>query len=107
MGAVSSFRAPARVNLIGDHTDCESHASLRGDYEVSTRKLDALAAALEASGALGARLTSAGFGGCVVALADRSEALQVAAAAADRYRGQIGIEPTTFICRAEDGALAA
>jgi galactokinase len=49
----------------------DSHTSLRDDYEVSTPGLDRAAAALRArSGVHGARLTGAGFGGCVVALAD-------------------------------------
>jgi galactokinase len=47
----------------------ESHASLRDDYEVSTPALDALVARLVGTeGVFGARLTGAGFGGCVVAL---------------------------------------
>jgi galactokinase len=48
----------------------ESHASLRDDLEVSTPGLDALVEDLGAiPGVYGARLTGAGFGGCVVALA--------------------------------------
>lgn len=48
-----------------------SHASLAGDFEVSTPALDALVAELSAvPGVYGARLTGAGFGGCVVALAE-------------------------------------
>jgi galactokinase len=48
----------------------ESHASLRDDFEVSTEALDAAVARLASTpGVLGARLTGAGFGGCVVALA--------------------------------------
>ena len=47
-----------------------SHASLRDDFEVSTPELDDLVARLSAvPGVFGARLTGAGFGGCVVALA--------------------------------------
>ena len=47
----------------------ESHASLRDDFAVSTPALDALVARLDATpGVWGARLTGAGFGGCVVAL---------------------------------------
>ena len=47
----------------------ESHASLRNDFEVSTPALDALVERLRAiPGVHGARLTGAGFGGCVVAL---------------------------------------
>ena len=49
----------------------ESHASLRDDYEVSTPTLDALVERLSATpGVHGARLTGAGFGGCVVALTE-------------------------------------
>jgi galactokinase len=48
-----------------------SHASLRDDYEVSTPTLDALVERLTATpGVYGARLTGAGFGGCVVALTE-------------------------------------
>jgi galactokinase len=49
-----------------------SHASLRDDFDVSTATLDELVATLSAvPGVIGARLTGAGFGGCVVALAER------------------------------------
>ncbi len=47
-----------------------SHASLRDDFEVSTPGLDRLVARLSTTPSVfGARLTGAGFGGCVVALA--------------------------------------
>ena len=50
-----------------------SHESLRDDFEVSCAQLDvAVETALEA-GALGAKLTGAGFAGCVVALAPVAE----------------------------------
>lgn len=49
----------------------ESHQSLRDDFEVSTPGIDALVdAALERPGVRGARITGAGFGGCIVVLAD-------------------------------------
>jgi galactokinase len=48
-----------------------SHRSLRDDFEVSTPVLDALVERLAATpGVIGARLTGAGFGGCVVTLAE-------------------------------------
>lgn len=48
-----------------------SHRSLRDDFEVSTPGLDRLVERLGATtGVHGARLTGAGFGGCVVALTD-------------------------------------
>ncbi len=49
----------------------ESHRSLRDDFEVSIPALDDLCEELRSMpGVHGARLTGAGFGGCVVALAD-------------------------------------
>lgn len=48
-----------------------SHRSLRDDFEVSTSGIDSLVlAALDRPGVHGARLTGAGFGGCIVVLAD-------------------------------------
>ena len=47
-----------------------SHVSLRDDYEVSTPDLDAAVETLNSTpGVYGARLTGAGFGGCVIAVA--------------------------------------
>lgn len=51
-----------------------SHASLRDDYEVSTPTLDAVVAVALEAGALGARMTGGGFGGSVVAVAERKDA---------------------------------
>ena len=56
----------------------ESHASLRDDYEVSTPELDSLVERLVGAGALGARLTGAGFGGSVVSLVPASQAKAIA-----------------------------
>lgn len=53
-----------------------SHASLRDDFEVSTDVLDALVERLDSTdGVIGARLTGAGFGGCVVTLVERGAPL--------------------------------
>lgn len=51
----------------------DSHESLAGDYDVSSPELDRLVTAAREAGAYGARLTGAGFGGCVVVLADTSK----------------------------------
>jgi galactokinase len=51
-----------------------SHASLRDDYEVTVPQLDVAADAAESAGALGARMTGGGFGGCVLALVEAGEA---------------------------------
>jgi len=48
-----------------------SHASLAGDFAVSTPELDHLVASLRSrAGVHGARMTGAGFGGCVVVLSE-------------------------------------
>jgi len=63
----------------------QSHQSLRDDFEVSTAVLDDVVARLLATpGVYGARLTGAGFGGCVVSLVDPTspaEGWRLAAAA--------------------------
>ena len=51
-----------------------SHASLADDFECSTARLDAIVECARRGGALGARLTGAGFGGSIVALCDVSSA---------------------------------
>jgi galactokinase len=81
-----------------------SHASLRDDFEVSTPELDALVDAFVEAGALGARLTGAGFGGCVVALTTESRAGVVSAGAAAGYQARTGIATNPFAVRAVDGA---
>lgn len=54
----------------------QSHASLRDDFDVSTPVLDELVCRLLAVGGVyGARMTGAGFGGCVVALAEPGTAM--------------------------------
>jgi galactokinase len=51
-----------------------SHRSLRDLYEVSVPELDQLVdSAMSTPGVLGARLTGAGFGGCVVMVLRREE----------------------------------
>ena len=55
----------------------ESHVSLRDDYEVSSDELDQLVSEAISQGAYGARLTGAGFGGCIVALLPEDSADEI------------------------------
>ncbi|HEX5017305.1 MAG TPA: galactokinase [Actinomycetes bacterium] len=55
------------VASIGAHL-VASHVSLRDDFDASTPELDAIVDAALSAGALGARLTGAGFGGAVLAM---------------------------------------
>jgi galactokinase len=83
----------------------ESHESLRFDYEVSSRELDALvAAARQVEGCLGSRLTGAGFGGCTVSLV-REEALPSFIDHVEhKYRRHTGLTAILYVSRAVDGA---
>ena len=66
----------------------ESHRSLRDDYRVSCEQLDALVDILmSVDGVLGARLTGAGFGGCVIGIAREECVARVARALKDKYDG--------------------
>lgn len=49
-----------------------SHASCRDDYEISCPELEQLVALAKEAGAIGARLTGAGFGGCTVNLVEKA-----------------------------------
>ena len=81
-----------------------SHASSRDDMEVSTPELDTLVECLVDAGALGARLTGAGFGGCVVALVPAARADAIEAAATAAYRKRTELDPTAWIVHAAQGA---
>ncbi len=74
-----------------------SHLSMRDDFEVSVPCIDALVdAAIGAPGVYGARLTGGGFGGAIVALADRNEAPTAAAEILRRHSGR-GFPPARVI----------
>jgi galactokinase len=45
-----------------------SHASMRDDFEITTEHIDLITDTAVGAGALGARMTGGGFGGCVIAL---------------------------------------
>ncbi|HVN11873.1 MAG TPA: galactokinase [Kineosporiaceae bacterium] len=73
-----------------------SHASLREDYEVSSVELDLAVEAARAAGALGARMTGAGFGGSAIALIRAGEGGAVAAEVARAFAAR-GFGPPAFL----------
>jgi galactokinase len=75
----------------------ESHNSLREDYRCSTPELDRVAAAMRKAGALGARLTGAGFGGYAVAAVETGNEAGVISAAIAATGGP------AFVVAASDG----
>ncbi|MGH3267068.1 MAG: galactokinase, partial [Trebonia sp.] len=82
----------------------QSHISLRDDYEVSGPELNTLVdICANTPGVLGARLTGAGFGGCVVAVATTDRADHALMTIAERYRQVTGRPGTGFTCVASHG----
>ncbi len=63
----------------------DSHRSLRDEFEVSGPELDELTEIAADAGALGARLTGAGFGGCIIALCKTDTVGAVLSALQRRY----------------------
>ena len=81
-----------------------SHASMRDDFEITTTHIDLIADTAVHAGALGARMTGGGFGGCVIALVpvERAEAVGDAVRQAVE---RAGFDPPTIgITEASAGA---
>lgn len=99
---VAALRATGR--LPGDLLNA-SHESLRTLYECSTPELDWLAMAMrEQPGVTGARLTGAGWGGCVIAVGDDEDALRKAAdIIAPWYTKQFGLTCEAWSTKAGGG----
>ncbi len=80
--ALLRFDSAAFGNLMN-----ESHESCRRDYGISTVELDTLSSIMRDSGALGSRLTGAGFGGCAIALVRDTDLERVIASVKEHYYG--------------------
>uniref|UniRef100_A0A383V891 Galactokinase n=1 Tax=Tetradesmus obliquus TaxID=3088 RepID=A0A383V891_TETOB len=80
----SDAAAEDKLSQLGSLMDA-SHASCAGLYECSCAELDALVGAARAAGALGARLTGAGWGGCTVSLVREADAPKFIAALREQY----------------------
>ena len=81
-----------------------SHASLRDDYEVSSQELDELVTIAERAGAAGARLTGAGFGGSIVAVASAEKADAVLDGLAREYYSTRAVPSAAFMGVPSQGA---
>jgi galactokinase len=81
-----------------------SHMSLRDDFEVSCSQLDWLVeTAVDVPGVYGARLTGAGFGGCMLAAVDQRAVETFVNVLATRYPAVAGKPATAYICKASQG----
>lgn len=83
----------------------DSHQGLRDLYEVSSSELDTIVDIARAErGCFGARMTGAGFGGCAVALVDRSAAAEFVGSVLDAYGSRTGRAGSIFTTLPAEGA---
>lgn len=93
----------ADFELLGK-TMSATHKSFQELYECSCEELDVLVdAAKEQEGVFGARLTGAGFGGCIVMLVAAGAEDQVSAAVADTYEKRYGRRPPAAFFQGDSG----
>lgn len=82
----------------------QSHISLRDDFSVTGRELDAIVeAAWEADGCIGARMTGAGFGGSAIALVKYEALDQFIIRVGKKYLQSTGLIPDFIIPNIDDG----
>ena len=80
-----------------------SHQSLKEDYEVTGEYLDAIQEAAIKAGAIGARMTGAGFGGCAIALIKKDTYQDFKKKVYDYYLEKTNLEPEIFNVDIVDG----
>ncbi|MEA3408478.1 MAG: galactokinase [Chloroflexota bacterium] len=83
----------------------EAHASARDDYEISIPEIEVLVRMAESvPQTLGARLTGAGWGGCIVVLVERDGVDALCETIERGYREETGRQAKFFVCRSGAGA---
>ncbi|MFT4295224.1 MAG: galactokinase [Micropruina sp.] len=81
-----------------------SHASMRGDYEITEESVDLTVQTALDAGATGARMTGGGFGGCVLVLAPVESLGAITAAVTTAFVDSGRSAPATFVARPSAGA---
>ncbi len=81
-----------------------SQASMRDDFRISCAEVDVAVEAAIAAGAVAARMTGGGFGGCVLALVPAARCGAVAAAVASAFRARGYAPPRSFAVQPSGGA---
>ena len=81
-----------------------SHISLKNLYEVSCLELDTLVDSFLKHGAIGSRMTGAGFGGCTITLVKTNIVDEVIKKVGKEYTEKIGYIADFYLCKTSDGA---
>ena len=86
----------------------EAHASARDDYDISTPEIETLVRLAQTMpGTVGARLTGAGWGGCIVAIMRADEVRFLGERVLTPYQQETGLKAQAFVCRSAAGAGVA
>ncbi len=81
----------------------DSDLSLKDDYEVTGENLDTITSLARKNGAVGARMTGAGFGGCAIALIDEKIFEKFKENVEKEYTEKFGYSPDIFLVDVVDG----
>ncbi|MDO5082561.1 galactokinase [Arachnia propionica] len=81
-----------------------SHASMRDDYEITVPTVDLAVETARAAGALGARMTGGGFGGCIIAWCHTGEGDRIGQAISEAFTAAGFDAPSWFVATPEAGA---
>ena len=80
-----------------------SHQSLKNDYEVTGHHLDTLVLGALTYGAIGARVTGAGFGGCAIALIPHQSLESFSKNVKSYYKAHTNLDADFYFVSFEDG----
>jgi galactokinase len=82
-----------------------SYEGARDLYEIGAPAMEAMAQAMWGSpGAIGGRQAGAGFGGCMVALVERTRVSEFAACTEETYHARTGLRPMVYAVEPAPGA---
>jgi galactokinase len=81
-----------------------SHESMRDDFEITVPQVDLAVEVARASGALGARMTGGGFGGCIMALVEAGDSDRIGDEIAAKFRAAGYRTPAHFAAIPSAGA---
>jgi galactokinase len=83
----------------------QSHESLRDDYEVTGKELDALVeAAWAQEGVIGSRMTGAGFGGCTISIVQNDQIDNFIEKVGKKYTDNTGLTADFYVVQVGSGA---
>jgi galactokinase len=81
-----------------------SHLSMRDDFQITVPTVDLAVESAREAGALGARMTGGGFGGCIIALVEAGASEEVADHIHDRFTAAGYGPPAHFVALPSPGA---